>query len=115
MSLISAATVFMAIGVMAHDSRIDFWAVSLAGPGSSHMAYMSALSKMPLSGLWNILYWLYFSFMGVSSLANSIQIVTAPIIESRIVKQADYFKLRSVNNIYLTLFVENTIITSFFF
>uniref|UniRef100_A0A3Q2QZX0 Transporter n=1 Tax=Fundulus heteroclitus TaxID=8078 RepID=A0A3Q2QZX0_FUNHE len=78
-SIFAGFAVFSVIGFMAHDLNIPISEVTASGPGLAFIAYPKALSLLPGSSFWAVLFFLMILFLGldsqfvcVESLATSI-------------------------------------------
>ncbi|VDK80585.1 unnamed protein product [Dibothriocephalus latus] len=70
-SFIAGCIIFTTLGYMSETSGIPIARVAEAGPGLAFVAYPKALSTMPLSPLWSVLFFLILLLLGLDSQAES--------------------------------------------
>ncbi|XP_069556463.1 sodium- and chloride-dependent betaine transporter-like [Brachyistius frenatus] len=66
-SIFAGFAVFSVLGFMAHDLGISIDEVSSSGPGLAFIAYPKALSLLPGSSFWAVLFFLMIIFLGLDS------------------------------------------------
>ncbi|XP_038144351.1 sodium- and chloride-dependent GABA transporter 2-like [Cyprinodon tularosa] len=66
-SIFAGFAVFSVIGFMAHDLNIPISEVTASGPGLAFIVYPKALSLLPGSSFWAVLFFLMVLFLGLDS------------------------------------------------
>ncbi|RVE56725.1 hypothetical protein OJAV_G00223990 [Oryzias javanicus] len=66
-SIFAGFAVFSVLGFMAHDLDIPIEEIMSAGPGLAFIAYPRALSLLPASSFWAVLFFLMVLFLGLDS------------------------------------------------
>ncbi|ESO99865.1 hypothetical protein LOTGIDRAFT_141413, partial [Lottia gigantea] len=66
-SFYAGFVVFSVLGYMAHERGLPVANVTQGGPGLAFVVYPEALTKMPISPLWSILFFLMLCTLGFSS------------------------------------------------
>ncbi|VDN99548.1 unnamed protein product [Rodentolepis nana] len=89
-SLFAGCIIFCTLGFMSETSGIPIEDVAESGPGLAFVAYPKALSTMPLSPLWSVLFFamlfllgLDSQFVGVEGLVSSVADIFPGIFNSR--------------------------------
>mmetsp|Transcript_15369 Transcript_15369/g.13106 ORF Transcript_15369/g.13106 Transcript_15369/m.13106 type:complete len:220 (-) Transcript_15369:2647-3306(-) len=79
-----AITVFTYMGYMAHEQGIPISELPLSGPDLVFVSYPTALSMLPLSNVFSVLFFLNLSFLGADSLFGLIESITDFFLEEKI-------------------------------
>ncbi|XP_035531610.1 sodium- and chloride-dependent betaine transporter-like [Morone saxatilis] len=66
-SIFAGFVVFSVLGFMAHELDLPLSEVASAGPGLAFMTYPKALSLLPGSSFWTVLFFLMILFLGLDS------------------------------------------------
>ena len=66
-SLFSGMVVFSVLGFMSNELEVDIKNVAAAGSGLAFVVYPAAVTLMPLSPLWSILFFLMLIAIGLDS------------------------------------------------
>ncbi|XP_028286519.1 sodium- and chloride-dependent GABA transporter 2-like [Parambassis ranga] len=66
-SIFAGFTVFSVLGFMAHELELPVEEVATAGPGLAFIAYPKALSLLPGSSFWSVLFFLMILFLGLDT------------------------------------------------
>uniref|UniRef100_A0A8C4IG97 Transporter n=1 Tax=Dicentrarchus labrax TaxID=13489 RepID=A0A8C4IG97_DICLA len=66
-SIFAGFVVFSVLGFMAHELGLPLSEVASAGPGLAFMTYPKALSLLPVSSFWTVLFFLMILFLGLDS------------------------------------------------
>lgn len=66
-SIFAGFVVFSVLGFMAHELQVPMEEVASSGPGLAFIAYPKALSMLPGSSFWSVLFFLMILFLGLDS------------------------------------------------
>lgn len=66
-SLLAGCIIFCTLGFMSETSGVPIQDVAESGPGLAFIAYPKALSTMPLSPLWSVLFFTMLFLLGLDS------------------------------------------------
>ncbi|CAL8318415.1 unnamed protein product [Lota lota] len=66
-SIFAGFTVFSIMGFMAHGLGVDMHEIQSSGPGLAFIAYPKAVSMLPGSNFWAVLFFLMILFLGLDS------------------------------------------------
>ena len=81
-SLVSAMTVFSVLGFMATEQRVCVADVTEGGPGLAFVAFPKALSMMPGSNFFSLLFFLMLIFLGIDSAFSMAEALSTAVTES---------------------------------
>ncbi|XP_052668496.1 sodium-dependent proline transporter-like isoform X1 [Harpia harpyja] len=80
-SCFAGFAIFSVLGHMAWRKQVPVGSVTDSGPGLMFVAYPEALSLLPISPLWSILFFLTLLTLGVDTLFGNIQAITTAILD----------------------------------
>ncbi|XP_064621443.1 sodium- and chloride-dependent glycine transporter 1-like [Lineus longissimus] len=101
-SLFAGFVIFSVIGAMAHEAGVPVKDAMTSGPGLAFIAYPEALTKLPLSALWSVFFFLMLLTIGLDTQFAMGEAVVSSIIDSF----PDYFsKSRFRKLMVLVIFV----------
>ncbi|XP_055959211.1 sodium- and chloride-dependent glycine transporter 1-like [Patella vulgata] len=80
-SFYAGFVVFSVLGYMAHERQLPVANVTQGGAGLAFIVYPEALSKMPISPLWAILFFLMLCMLGFSSQFSTAETAMTGIID----------------------------------
>ncbi|XP_071534342.1 sodium-dependent proline transporter-like [Panulirus ornatus] len=80
-SILAGFVVFSVLGFMAHRTGTTVEKVTSAGPALVFITYPEALSLMPFSPLWAVLFFLMIFFLGIDSMIAHIETITASFVD----------------------------------
>ncbi|XP_045190206.2 sodium- and chloride-dependent creatine transporter 1-like [Mercenaria mercenaria] len=74
--------VFSVLGFMAKEQNVTVSEVAKSGPGLVFIAYPKAITKMPISPLWAVLFFFMILLVGFDSQFVAVEALLAPIIDA---------------------------------
>ncbi|NXL49580.1 SC6A7 protein, partial [Podilymbus podiceps] len=80
-SFFAGFAIFSMLGHMAWKKQVPVGSVADSGPGLAFVAYSEALSLLPGSPFWSILFFLMLFMLGVDTLLGNIKGITAAILD----------------------------------
>ncbi|XP_042691232.1 sodium-dependent proline transporter-like isoform X2 [Centrocercus urophasianus] len=80
-SFLASFAIFSVLGHMALKRDIPVGSVAESGPGLAFVAYPEALSLLPGSPFWSILFFLMLFMLGVDTLFGNIEAITTAIMD----------------------------------
>ncbi|KAM9602264.1 sodium-dependent proline transporter-like isoform 4-T4 [Morphnus guianensis] len=80
-SCFAGFAIFSVLGHMAWRKQVPVGSVTDSGPGLMFVAYPEALSLLPISPLWSVLFFLTLLTLGVDTLFGNIQAITTAILD----------------------------------
>ncbi|NWX49977.1 SC6A7 protein, partial [Steatornis caripensis] len=80
-SFFAGFAIFSVLGHMARSKQVPVGSVADSGPGLAFMAYPEALSLLPGSPFWSILFFLMLFALGVDALFGNIEGITTAILD----------------------------------
>ncbi|NWU71524.1 SC6A7 protein, partial [Pterocles burchelli] len=80
-SFFAGFAIFSVLGHMALRKRVPVGSVASSGPGLAFVAYPEALSLLPGSPFWSILFFLMLLTLGVDTLFGNIEGITTAILD----------------------------------
>ncbi|XP_045167232.2 sodium- and chloride-dependent GABA transporter 1-like [Mercenaria mercenaria] len=80
-SIFGGLAVFSILGFMSYEMEIPIEKVASQGPGLVFLAYPKAVTQMPLSPLWSVLFFLTILFVGLDSEFAGVEAVLTPFID----------------------------------
>ncbi|XP_053377145.1 sodium- and chloride-dependent creatine transporter 1-like isoform X2 [Mercenaria mercenaria] len=72
-SIFGGLAVFSILGFMSYETQVPIEKVATQGPGLVFLAYPKAVTQMPLSPLWSVLFFLTILFVGLDSEFASVE------------------------------------------
>ncbi|NXR00542.1 SC6A7 protein, partial [Sagittarius serpentarius] len=80
-SFFAGFAIFSVLGHMAWRKQVPVGSVAGSGPGLAFVAYPEALSLLPVSPFWSILFFLMLLTLGVDTLFGNIESITTAILD----------------------------------
>ncbi|XP_060551553.1 sodium- and chloride-dependent taurine transporter-like [Ruditapes philippinarum] len=81
-SFFGGFAVFSVLGFMAKEQNVTVGEVAKSGPGLVFIAYPKAITEMPLSPLWAILFFFMIILVGFDSQFVDLEAFVAPVIDA---------------------------------
>ncbi|KAJ0056859.1 hypothetical protein NL108_000646, partial [Boleophthalmus pectinirostris] len=80
-SIFAGFVVFSVLGFMAYELQVSMEEVTASGPGLAFIAYPKALSMLPGSSFWAVLFFLMIIFLGLDSQFVCVESLATAIID----------------------------------
>ncbi|XP_076330985.1 sodium- and chloride-dependent GABA transporter 2-like [Tachypleus tridentatus] len=81
-SLYAGFAIFSVLGFMAKESGVPVSEVAESGPGLAFIVYPKAISEMPLSPLWSVIFFLMVLILGLDSQFVCVEGVITAVVDS---------------------------------
>ena len=93
-SILSGLVVFSVLGYMSHVQNVSIDKVAEQGPGLAFIVYPQALSLMPLSPLWSIMFFFMLFLLGLGTQLVATEAITTAIIDEYYPYIKPYFEFK---------------------
>ncbi|XP_043943546.1 sodium- and chloride-dependent GABA transporter 2-like [Protopterus annectens] len=80
-SFVAGFAIFSVLGFMAHEQGVPVSEVAESGPGLAFIAYPKAVTMMPLSQLWSVLFFLMIIFLGLDSQFVCVESLVTAVVD----------------------------------
>lgn len=117
-SILSGLVVFSVLGYMSHIQEVGIEEVADEGPGLAFIVYPQALSLMPFSPLWSIMFFLMLFLLGLGTQLVATEAITTAIIDEYYPLIKPYFdfkytkELLSAVNVFISFICGIPMITN---
>ncbi|XP_061183688.1 sodium- and chloride-dependent glycine transporter 1-like [Saccostrea echinata] len=80
-SVFAGLVIFSVLGFMSYETGVDIDKVVTQGPGLTFVAYPEAVSKLPISPLWAVLFFLMLFTIGLDSQFGMFETMTSAFVD----------------------------------